>query len=177
MQVTRATDPAQLEAGLVAHVREHQRDGWTWTAAVTRGPNGLTVSRLEIQTDDPAATITSRILRSIPLGTITSAVQVWLEASEIPALRPSLGYESAHFTRGPRPDTRPGRAPLTDTLLRDVAEGYLRETGPDKPRGAIKRLAEQLDRPEPTVSRWVVRARKEGWLGPATPCREGAEPE
>jgi transposase-like protein len=71
---------------------------------------------------------------------------------------------------------QPGRAPLPDELLQQVAEGYLAESAPGKPRGAVKRLAQQLGRPEQTVSRWVARARKDGWLGPGRQGHEGADP-
>lgn len=71
---------------------------------------------------------------------------------------------------------QPGRAPLPDELLATVAEGYIAESGPGKPRGAVKRLAQRLGRPEATVSRWVARARKEGWLGPGASGREVGDP-
>jgi hypothetical protein len=71
---------------------------------------------------------------------------------------------------------QPGRAPLPDALLREVAEGYIAECGPGKPRGAVKRLAQRLGRPETTVARWVARARRDGWLGPGAPGRDVGEP-
>lgn len=176
-QITRVTDPELMEAGAVAHIHERTEDGWSWEAVVSRGPNGLVISYLGVWPDDPAASVNSRMLRNVALSTILSMVQGWLEASDIPALQPTVGYESTSLERiKPDGPAKAGRAPLAPELLREVAEGYLEETGPGKPRGAIKRLAVRLDKPEPTVSRWVVRARKEGWLGPAMAGREGAEP-
>lgn len=64
----------------------------------------------------------------------------------------------------------------TDELLERVAIAYLRETEGSRPPGAMRRLAEEFDRPEGTVGSWVKRARALGWLGPTSPGRRGAEP-
>jgi transposase len=37
-------------------------------------------------------------------------------------------------------------------------------------------MAARFDRPEGTLRTWVSRARKEGWLGPGSKGRIGAEP-
>lgn len=64
----------------------------------------------------------------------------------------------------------------TDELLERVARAYLRETEGGRPPGAMRRLADEFDRPEETVRSWVSRARTLGWLGPTSPGRRGAEP-
>jgi transposase len=70
----------------------------------------------------------------------------------------------------------PGRAPLTDDLLRRVAVAYLEETAPGKDRAAVTRVAARFDRPVKTINNWIARARNEGWLGPAAQGRAGADP-
>lgn len=197
-------------AGAVAHFHHESEDGWTVQGTVSRGPHGHVISRLEVWPgrpgDPPGASVTSRLLNSIRVGTIIDAVRYW-------EMRKQLITKVADTTYDPNDETmarvvdglfegtvyapgskvaiqpadqiigaaapakpQPGRAPLPDELLQQVAEGYLAESGPGKPRGAVKRLAEQLGRPEATVSRWVSRARKDGWLGPGRQGHEGAEP-
>lgn len=143
-------------------------DGWTVSGAVSRTWTGLAVTELTIEPriefDDEPGQINSKLLRRIPTGAILAAAQAaGLTAPEAKAPAP--------------PAKRPsGRQPLSDELLRDVAEKYLRETAPGKPRGAITRLAEHFGKPKPMISRWVMRAREDGWLGSAVPGREGGEP-
>jgi hypothetical protein len=60
--------------------------------------------------------------------------------------------------------------------LRQVAISYLAETAPDKPAGAVARMAEEYHRPEETIRSWIARARRSGWLGPSVRGRAGAEP-
>lgn len=126
----------------------------------------ITISGKPFEDEDLVA-ITSNVLRHVPTGKIlASALAVFTNTADLPD--PDLP---------PRSEKRqPGRQPLSDDLLQSLAEAYLRETGPDMPRGAISRLAEAFDKPTPTISRWVMRARADGWLGPAVPGREGAEP-
>ncbi|WP_405597603.1 hypothetical protein OG741_13980 [Streptomyces sp. NBC_01410] len=128
--------------------------------------------------------MTSRLLRDIPVGEILDAARQWTAMNEIANTGPwaiminpperTADEIIAASTTSDKPS--PGRAALPDELLMAVAEGYIAESAPGKPRGAVKRLAAVLKRPEETVSRWVARARKEGWLGPGAAGREGAEP-
>ena len=67
-----------------------------------------------------------------------------------------------------------GRQMLSDGLLRQVAEAYLREAAPGQPPGAVGRVASEFGRPEETVRKWVARARERGWLGPSRKGRRGA---
>jgi hypothetical protein len=143
-----------------------------WTASGTIGKSwrGLVVSRMEIvpdpEVDNEPGSVSSSVLRQVPIGAILAGAQAHFVGTHGPGIK--------HFTK-PAERPSPGRTPLSDALLREVAEGYLAEVAPGKPRGAIKRLAERMDKPQPTVSRWVGRARQDGWLGPAIPGREGAD--
>jgi hypothetical protein len=139
------------------------------TGVLSRTWRGLAITQLTVEPwgemDDEPGHITSKLLRRIPTGAIIAAAQsaglAGPEAEAVPA----------------RIEKRqPGRQPLSDDLLRDIAEAYLRETAPGMPRGSITRLAEQYGKPKPMIARWVMRARGDGWLGPAAPGREGGEP-
>lgn len=156
----------QQDAGAVAAFQCHGEEGWSANGSVTRGIHGqLAITDMQI-TAAPQGAISAKVLRSIPLGDILATVL---------ASTSDLGV-TPKSPVAPKPAAgRPGRAPLSDEFLRRVAEGYLAESTPGKPKGAVKRLAEQMNEPPGTVSRWVWRARKEGWLGPAAPGREGAE--
>lgn len=136
--------------------------GWTVAGEFSRGPHGLTISRMLITTDAPNG-VTAASLRSIPVGAIIAD-----HIAKMPVtIRPA-----AAVARG----RRSGRRPLTQELLRDVAMGYIDENAPGSPPGAMKRLAERFGKPEETMRNWVTRARKDGWLGPSVKGRAGAAP-
>jgi hypothetical protein len=137
--------------------------------------------------DDPPALITSDVLRRIPLGDIVARTQRWLaddswrtegiRAYPGPDLRPDdltdhqrRALENSSKS-GPR---RRGRPELSDELLIDVAETYIREAS--RGRGAISRMAQSFDRPEATVRDWISIARRRGYLAPTKPGRRGAAP-
>lgn len=156
--------------------------------------------------DAPDGSVTARMLHEIRVGQIINAVRYWEMRMQVRHMASGVPYESGDepaerlldevfrepmyapgskvtirtadeiLSAGAPQRPQPGRAPLPDELLRQVAEGYILENAPGKPRGAVKRLAEQLGRSENTVSRWVARARKDGWLGPGRQGHEGAEP-
>jgi len=143
-------------------------DGWTATGTVARtGSRGVVITEVTFygQDDEGApGAVTSTALRRLPSGEILAqAMRCGLLANDQKvAPRRSIG--------------RPGRAPLSDDLIRIVAQTYLEETTPGKPRGALQRLSVRFSKPVPTISRWVMRARADQWLGPAVPGREGGEP-
>lgn len=156
--------------------------------------------------DAPGGSVTTRMLHDIRVGQIINAVRYWEMRQKVRDMASRMEYEPGDeraerllgealgepmYAPGSKVTIRtadqilsaaapeksqPGRAPLPDALLREVAEGYLLEAGPGQPRGAVKRLAQQLGRSENTVSRWVARARRDGWLGPGRQGHEGAEP-
>ena len=151
--------------------RYDSAEGWAATGTVTRTRRrGVIITEIAFEgsaEDDGApGPVTSTALRQLPTGDILATAM----RSE---LLPPYEYETPPPPREPRPS---GRAPLTEELIREVAEVYLRESAPGKPRGALQRVAEHFDKPVPTASRWVQRARADGWLGPAIPGREGGEP-
>jgi hypothetical protein len=136
---------------------------------------------------DPPTLITSDILRRIPLGDIVTRTQRWLADDS---------WRTEGIRSFPGPDLRPddltdqqrralenssnsaprrrGRPELSDELLIDVAETYIREAG--RGRGAISRMAETFDRPEATIRDWISIARHRGYLAPTKPGRRGAAP-
>ncbi|MBT2391634.1 hypothetical protein J7E87_19900 [Streptomyces sp. ISL-1] len=185
--------PEEEEAGIVAHFAKGG-EGWRATGTVARSSHGLVITRLVVVPgawgEPVGASVTSRLLRDIPVGSILDEVRHWVATKEWITAADEQGVPgpvSMEFVTPSRtadqiiaassPDKpSPGRAALPDELMQAVAEGYIAESAAGMPRGAVKRLAAALDRPEQTVSRWVVRARKEGWLGPGAAGREGAEP-
>lgn len=174
--------PAADTQGVVAHF-EYEPEGEPWSVFgdVTRGSQGLVISRLEIRPAESSSGVTGSLLRKIPVGEILGAIRVkaaW-EAAQREGTRAVLGQEPVPgvFSEGDeKAPRRGGRAPITDELLREIAVAYLIETAPGKPSGAVKRIAERFERPEETIRTWITRARKDGWLGPSVKGRAGAEP-
>jgi hypothetical protein len=146
--------------------------GWTATGTVSRTDQGLTISRLEIDPDEDGAGVTITLMRSFPVRGILSRAHGFQQSV---FMHPS-NRELQEKRDVPLTKPGPGRAPLTDEFLREVALAYLEETAPGKPRGAVGRLVKRYSKPTPTVSRWIGRARDAGWLGAAAPGRAGAEP-
>ncbi|MGW1808260.1 hypothetical protein [Streptomyces sp. NPDC002078] len=161
----------QAEGSVVAtfECRPASRE-WLAKGDVSRGAQGLVISRIELQAVDPAGNgITASLLRRIQVGDILHLVRATTaraaQSEEAPA--PEL------------PERKPrsgGRSSLSDDLLRSVAVAYLSETAPGRPAGAVKRMSQEFDRPEETVRSWIARARKAAWLGPSVKGRAGAEP-
>lgn len=148
-------------------------EGWSAHGLLVRTARGIVIHEIRVvagyDEDGDPVSVTSSILRRIPTGEIIAAAI----ASE---RLPEPDTAEAQLRDRAREKRQPGRQPLSDELLLAVADGYLFETSPGRGRGAIQRLADHLGKPAPTVSRWVMRARTDGWLGPAVPGREGAEP-
>lgn len=143
--------------------------GETTVGDVSRGRNGLVISRLEVRPAAGSTGVTAGLLRRIPVGAI-------LATANVQTVGQNRALPSTQAAASERPQRRSGRAPLAQELLRDVAVAYVEENAPGKPTGAMKRLAERFDRPEETVRSWVTRARRDGWLGPSVRGRAGAEP-
>jgi transposase-like protein len=162
---------------------EYSPDDASWSVFgdVSRGAHGLVISRLEVRPAETSTGVTGGLMRKVPTGELLAAVRAWaaVEAARKEGTRALLGEEPVQgvFEEGDeRAPQRGGRAPLTPDLLREVAEAYLEENAPKSPPGAMKRMAKRFDRPEETLRTWVTRARKDGWLGPSTKGRAGAEP-
>ncbi|WP_329453169.1 hypothetical protein OG894_41960 (plasmid) [Streptomyces sp. NBC_01724] len=132
--------------------------------------------------------ITSDVLRRIPLGQIIArsqaelADQSWREEGVTVLGRPAAAdFEISPASREALENANAlsktpqrGRPALDDALLHRVAHAYLREavSGP----GLTRRLAEEFDRPEPTIKDWIKAARDRGYLSPAIPGRRAAGP-
>lgn len=142
-------------------------DGWRARGLLGYGASGLYLQTISIDSP-PGGRVTAKMLRDVPLTDIMAASQrspIYLERHSRPE-RP----------KPPEDQKGPGRSPLSDDLLREVALGYLDQTAPGMGRGAVKRLAERMGVDQKTMSRYVFRARQTGWLGPAFQGREGSDP-
>ncbi|MFF6939987.1 hypothetical protein [Streptomyces lavendulae] len=163
--------PAPFDGTGIGDVHEFawDGDGIRATGEITRRAHGLVITRLEVLAgDDAHAGLTHQLLRQIPLGEILAEARTY---------RPELEASYLRMQDGPSAATLPpGRVPITDDLLRQVALVYLEESGPGKGRAALQRLAERFGRPVGTVRTWLGRAREEGWLGPGVQGRLGADP-
>lgn len=153
-----APSPADAARGVACHFNWDGGDLQA-TGRVSRGPQGLVVTRVEITTSASTG-ITHGLFRQAPLGDVLRAANTWLQPQA-----PSDDYVIP-----------PGRVLVTDDLLRHVALVYLEESGPGKNRALLQRLEARLGRPVGTVRGWVQRAREDGWLGPGIQGRMGAEP-
>lgn len=157
--------------GPVVATFECEAPGGEWSAVgdVSRGDQGLVITRLEVRPGaDAAGGITGGTLQKVPVGKLLRAVRADLgrEArSDFPAVE----------TKVMRRTREGGRVTVDDDLLVDVAFKYWFYTQPQQPPGAIRRMAEEYGRPEETVRTWVSRARRDGWLGPSVKGRAGAE--
>ncbi|MEV6427224.1 hypothetical protein [Nocardia sp. NPDC051463] len=134
--------------------------------------------------NDPAVLISSDVLRRIPLGDILTRVEQELSDESwrtegIPVLMGSA-LNAEDLTADQRralenlttiSTRRRGRPELDDELLIEIAEEYIAEA--PQGRGAIRRLAQTFDRPEPTIRDWIAAARRRGFLAPAEPGRRG----
>lgn len=161
----------QAEGAVVATFECRPTSGeWLAKGDIARGSQGLVISRVELQAHDPAGNgITGSLLRRIQVGDVLHVARAVTARAAQSAEAPPLEYP-------PRLPRSSGRGALSDELLRSVAVSYLAETAPGRPTGAVKRMAQEFDRPEETVRSWITRARKAGWLGPSVKGRAGAEP-
>lgn len=172
---------AELETGndgpVVAF--RHTTDDYQARGVVSREANGLVISHIDIDPTPGRAGLTVAMLREVPVREIIAMTQNWMSAIREIGAEKFANWNGASDPNVLNLETvekpRPGRAPITDEQLREIALLYLEETAPGKPRGAIQRIAKRKNMAAPTVSRWVGRAREGLWLGPAVPGREGGE--
>lgn len=131
------------------------------------------LTRLEIRPESEGS-IGAAAVKNLPVGRIVSSLQsLWaLDNARRGVSQPPQPQQAATSN----PPRRGGRAPITDDLLRELAESYLRETAPGKPGRALNRIAAEFGRPQETIRTWLARARREGWLAPAVKGRAGGEP-
>lgn len=142
-------------------------DQWGAAGDVVRDRRGLKITRLEITcpSGHPSG-LTGSVMRQLPLGRMLDNVRAAIALDSAPRVVQAVPVPLI---------PKSGRVPMTDVVLRAVAEAYLYETSPERPSGATGRMAEEFGRPEETIRTWVGRARKAGWLGPAVKGRAGAE--
>jgi hypothetical protein len=164
--------PEAVARGVACHF-DWRADDLHATGDVSRGNQGLVITRVEITAPTPAG-ITHGLLRRVPLGDVLRFANTSNMVND-----PNI----VAITTGIRPAVPadeyvipPGRVLVTDDLLRHVALAYLEESRPGKDRAVLQRLEERLGRPKGTVRGWVQRARETGWLGAAVQGRMGAEP-
>ncbi|QIY95872.1 hypothetical protein HEP87_19835 [Streptomyces sp. S1D4-11] len=176
VHISAIADPAaaaeQREGAVVATFQCRPTSGeWLAHGDITRGAQGLVISRVELQALNLTGNgITGSLLRRIQVGDV-------LHLARSVVARAAQSAEAPAPVESPEKRSRSGgRSALSEDLLRSVAVAYLAETAPGRPAGAVKRMAVQFDRPEETVRGWVARARKAGWLGPSVKGRAGAEP-
>lgn len=156
----------------------YQPDDAPWAASgdLKRGESGLVIAALTIHPDPASPSgVTGGLIRKVQVGELLSAIRAKMTSDTVDRIADS-GQVRFIPEEETAPARRGGRAALTDDLLRDIAATYLVETGSGMPPGALKRMAEQFDRPEETIRTWVARARRDGWLGPSVKGRAGAEP-
>lgn len=163
-------NPDEQLPGTAATFVYRSPDGWTASGLIAETDRGPAVQRLTIDPGESGDSVTAKMLRGVPLTDIISTA-----ASSAPVLQ-AVARARRSVDQDERGTRRPGRAPLSDALLRQVAELYLEETAPGKPRGAVGRVADRMGKDSNTLSRWVHQARRRGWLGPAVPGREGGTP-
>jgi len=142
---------------------------WLATGDVSRGPQGLVISRLEVRWGPTSiGGITGGTLQKVPVGRVLRLVRAEID----PAFSAPTPVADLPIVRQIREG---GRVTLDDALFREIAYRYWFYTQPGQPPGAIKRMAADFGRPDETIRTWVARARKAGWLGPSVKGRAGAE--
>lgn len=130
---------------------------------ISRGAGGLVISNIDVWTQYTGG-VTHQILRAVPLGDILALARTSIALVDDAVSAHPIVVPPAKHTA------------MTDDLLRDVARAYLEESSEGKDRAVVARLEQLFGRPRGTITTWISRARKEGWLGPATRGRVGAEP-
>lgn len=149
----------------------YQGAGYRVTGDVSRGANGLVITRMEIEAPAPRG-VTAPLLRRAPMTELLSAVREAVTREES-----MHGIPQHQWDEHPREERPQGkRVEMTDALLRDVALAYLEESSTGAGPGTVKRMAERFGRPEGTIRTWITRSRQGGWLGPGSRGRAGAEP-
>jgi hypothetical protein len=116
--------------------------------------------------------ITARMLRSMPLGELVAIAAGERSDGASGEIHRWLIGETAE---GGVTRVRPGPGGYPHEHYEQVAAAY-RQALTEAPRSPVKWLTEQLHASEPTVRRWVQRARDLGLLGASTPGRAGETP-
>ncbi|MEV7054099.1 hypothetical protein AB0N95_01340 [Streptomyces microflavus] len=159
--------------------------GWRATGVVAAGRANPGIRVLELQATPPSADVTAALLRRVSIGALLADIQQELAREDARRLGVASMDEVPHYTSddldqsGDKPIELPlpdGYVRMSDTLLRRVAEEYLKEAGPGSPPRPWERMAVTFGRPPETVRTWVSRARKAGWLAAGVRGRLSAGP-
>lgn len=172
--------------------------GWSVRGTAVLDANSVRITSLEIQPSGDQDEVTASLVRQVPVGKIAASLRTLatLERAKRSGILAGAGARntetvdfmlsfgptlddygvSAKILPAEPPSRRGGRAPITDDLLRELAEVYLTETAEGMPPHALARVADHFDRPQETIRTWIARARKDGWLGPGMKGRAGSEP-
>jgi hypothetical protein len=111
------------------------------------------------------SSVTATDLRDVPLEEIDRAISArWYGESRVEWLRKEIGWGADEPLRRPDAGNR-------DTFSARVALAYL--TALSTTSNPTKAIADQADVPHATAQRWVVTARKDGYLPPARAGRAG----
>lgn len=150
----------------------HEVDGWpiAITVRLTKAPDGRLGCSTIVLDGFPDVELTSRLLRSIALGeVVTEAAGAGEGGGEIIRWLAQSGAAEAPAR------TRPGPSGYSSEHYELVAEKY-RQALEVAPRAPIPWLKGELHASEPTIRRWVQRARDRGLLGPSIPGKAGEAP-
>ncbi|MFT9670524.1 hypothetical protein ACMZ5F_11345 [Streptomyces rhizosphaericola] len=159
--------------------------GWRATGVVAAGRANPGIRVLELQATSPNADVTASLLRRVSVGALLADIQQELSREDARRLGVASMDEVPYYTSedfdqsGDKPIELPlpdGYVRMSDTLLRRVAEEYLKEARPGSPPRPWERMAVTFGRPPETVRTWVSRARKAGWLAGGVRGRLGAGP-
>lgn len=117
--------------------------------------------------------LTARMVREMPLGELVSvaAGQQSGEGAVGDFMRSVIAELAGEAPTRTRPGPR-GYPPEHYQLVADAYRAALR----DSPRSPVQSLAAHLHVSEPTVRRWVQKARDRRLLGPSMPGRAGEQP-
>ena len=131
------------DEGVVATFECRPRnDEWEVVGDVARNEQGLVISRLELTAKDLSGSgVTGGLLRRIQVSDILHVARAHVAL----AVHGETGAPVFPETSGK--SRSGGRSALRDELLRSVAVAYLAETAPGRPTGAVKRMAQEFDRP------------------------------
>jgi hypothetical protein len=140
----------------------------------------LVCTGVHIGDEDAGHEVTATDLRRVPLAAILGDAARYLagEGADSPLHAAVMRKIASDWFRQAAPfigaRTRPGPGGLPPEHFERVAEAY-RAALSAAPRRPIQYLAEKFNVPEPTLRRWVQRARDRGLLGPATPGKAGEQ--
>lgn len=153
---------------------------WRIRWVFARQPTGMVVRSMSIEAvpdATPTGGITAGILRALSPAKISAqAGQAFTEpksssdsqAERVARLLATFRRDEisrAHPASARAEHSGPGRPPLPDELLREVALAYIDEVKGG--RGIYRRLSQRFGRPEETIRDWIRISRREGFLAPA----------